>query len=161
PAGATKTVSLTVRISAFLPGTVTSIVNDGLKVDSSQGVVTESSPHITPIAPAHAVSLSPATQTDGTRDGQSLDYVVHVHNNGSRPDSYSLGVSGNTFPPQVFDASGTTPLTTTPTVAPGATTDVRVRVTVPANAANATTDHATVTATSVADGTVNGSSTVN
>jgi uncharacterized repeat protein (TIGR01451 family) len=160
PAGGTRSVTLTVRISPTLRPSVTSIVNDQVRVTSDQHANTSGSPHTTPIAPAHSVAVTPATQTDGTRVGQSLDYVVHLRNLGFNADSYTVAVSGNTFPTTVVDASGA-PLTTTPTVAPGATTDIRVRVAVPATAANATTDHATVTATAVADATATGSATVN
>jgi hypothetical protein len=140
---------------------VTSILNDHIAVSSAQHASTSSSPHITPIAPAHAVTVLPSTQTDGTRVGQSLDYPVHLRNLGFSADSYTVGVSGNSFSTTVLDPTCTTALVTTPTVASGASTDVCVRVTVPAAAADGTTDHATVTATSVAAPSVSGSGTVN
>ena len=102
------------------------------------------------------MTVTPATQTDGTRVGQSLDYAVHLSNVGFSADSYTVGVAGNSFTTTVLDATCTTPLATTPTVASGATTDVCVRVAVPSAATDGTTDHATVTATSVAAPTVSG-----
>jgi len=161
PAGGSTSVTLTVRISPTLDPSVTSIVNDRIGVTSAQGVGTSGSPHTTPIAPAHAVAVAPATQTDGTRVGRSLDYHVSVHNLGFLADSYHVAVSGNAFPTSVLDTTCTTPLGTTPGVTPGGTTDVCVKVDVPAGAANGTTDHATVTATSAADATASGTATVN
>jgi uncharacterized repeat protein (TIGR01451 family) len=161
PAGGSTSVTLTVRIASPLASSVTSIVNDNIAVTSAQGAGTSSSPHVTPIAPAHGAVVAPATQTDGTRVGQSLDYHVSVHNVGFLADSYHVGVSGNTFPTSVLDATCSAPLPTTPSVAPGGTTDVCLRVSVPAGSADGTTDHATVTATSVADGSASGSGTVN
>jgi uncharacterized repeat protein (TIGR01451 family) len=160
PAGGSRSVTLTVRISNALDPSVTSIVNDRISVTSAQGVGTSSSPHVTPIAPAHGTSVLPATQTDGTRVGQSLDYHVNVRNAGYLADSYHVTVSGNAFPTQVLDSTCSAPLGTTPSVAPGGTTDVCVRVSVPAGTANAATDHATVTATSVGDPSVSGSAAV-
>jgi hypothetical protein len=61
----------------------------------------------------------------------------------------------------VLDATCTSPLSSTPSIAAGASTDVCVRVAVPSAAADGTTDHATVTATSVADSAVTGSAAVN
>ncbi len=159
PAGGSKSVTLTVHISGSLSPSVTAIVNDNISVTSAQHVSTSSSPHTTPIAPAHAVAVTPSAQTDGTRVGQSLDYAVHVRNLGFDADSYTVAASG-TFTTTVLDATCTSPLTTTPTVAAGASTDVCVRVAVP-SVADGTTDHATVTATSVADSSVSGSAAIN
>jgi uncharacterized repeat protein (TIGR01451 family) len=161
PAGGSTSVTLTVRISSSLASSVTSIVNDRVDVTSAQGVGTSGSPHTTPIAPAHAVTVAPATQTDGTRVGHSLTYHVSAHNLGFMADSYHVTVSGNAFPTTVLDSTCTNPLSTTPSVAAGGTGDVCVRVDVPANAADGTTDHATVAMTSSADATVSGSATVN
>ena len=60
-------VKFTVRINPSLSSRVKSIVNDGYKATSAEGPSTTGSPHITPIAPPYAVSLTPATQTDGAR----------------------------------------------------------------------------------------------
>jgi uncharacterized repeat protein (TIGR01451 family) len=158
-AGATVSVKLTVRISPALSSSVKAIVNDHVAVTSAQNVGTSSSPHSTPIAPAHGVLVTPATQTDGNRVGSSVDFTVHLRNVSFNSDSYTVAVSGNTFPTTVLDATCTSPLTTTPTVASGASTDVCVRVAVPGGAANATVDTATITAASVADPSATGSAT--
>jgi uncharacterized repeat protein (TIGR01451 family) len=159
PAGGSVSLSLTVRISPSLKKTVTQIVNDRITVNSAEHASTSSSPHATPIAPAHGAALTPATQTDGAHTGQSVDYTVHLRNTSFNADSYTASATG-TFPATVLDATCTSPLTTTPTVASGASTDVCVRVSVPDGTANGTTDHVTVTAASVADSTATGSATV-
>jgi hypothetical protein len=160
PAGSTKSVTLTVHIDGSLPASVNSIVNDRISVTSAQNASTSSSPHTTPIAPAHGVAVSPATQTDGTRVGQSLTYTVHLRNISFNGDTYQVSVSGNSFSTSVLDPTCTSPLSTTPTVAPGASTDVCVRVDVPGGATDGTTDTATITATSSADASATGSGTV-
>ncbi len=71
-----------------------------------------------------------------------------VANQGYTADSYNLGTSG-TWPTTTYDATCTTPLTTTPTVAGGAWTTVCVKVAVPASAANDAKDTEHLTVTSV------------
>jgi uncharacterized repeat protein (TIGR01451 family) len=159
PAGGETSVDLTVKISAGLPGSVTAIVSDGVTVRSDQGVDTSGSPHTIAIAPAHAVSASPATQKGGARVGTDATYTVHLNNNGFQADSYALSTTGS-WPATTYDATCTTPLTATPTLAAGAGTDVCVKVSVPASAANDATSDTTVTATSSADGTVSATATL-
>jgi hypothetical protein len=150
PAGGSKQVQLTVRIDARLKHKVTTIVNDGYAARSAEGPSTTGSPTSTKIAPAHAVELTPATQTDGARGGQSVTYPLTVRNLGFNADSYTMSVT-SAFPASVLDSTCTTPLTTTTSVAPGGTTGVCVRVTVPAGTADSTVNSATVKATSVGD----------
>jgi uncharacterized repeat protein (TIGR01451 family) len=159
PAGASKQVTLSLTIAAALKKKVGSIVNDGYQATSAQGPSATGSPVVTPIAPDHAVTLAPATQTDGAHVGQSVTYPVTVANRGARTDSYTMSVS-SAYPATVLDASCSTPLTTTATVDPGATTDVCIRVTAPAGAANGDVNTATVKATSVADQAVSGAAAV-
>ncbi|HEY0449158.1 hypothetical protein [Actinophytocola sp.] len=159
PAGESTTVDLTVRIASSLPGSVTSIVNDGIVVDSAEGVDATGSPHTVKIAPAHALAVSPATQKGGARVGTDASYTVHLANNGYQPDSYAMSTA-SPWPATAYDATCTTPLTSTPTIAPGGGTDVCVKVSVPAAAANDATNDTTVTATSAADSTVSGSATL-
>jgi uncharacterized repeat protein (TIGR01451 family) len=159
PAGATTSVDFTVRISSRLPGSVTSIQSDGVTVRSDQGVDASGSPHTVPIAPAHLVTVAPATQKGGARVGTDATYSVHLTNKGYQADSYALSATGS-WPATTYDATCTTPLTSTPAVAPGAGTDVCVKVAVPASAANDATSDTTVTATSAADGTVSATATL-
>jgi uncharacterized repeat protein (TIGR01451 family) len=157
--GDSAKVSFTVRISPSLGRRVHEIVNDGYRATSSQGPSTTGSPTITPIAPPYAVTLAPATQTDGARTGQSVNYTVTATNRGFRADSYSMSVS-SPYPASVLDATCSTPLTTTPGVAPGGTIDVCVKVTVPAGAANGNVNTATVRATSAGDPSVSATATL-
>jgi photosystem II stability/assembly factor-like uncharacterized protein len=157
PAGGSTTVHLGVRISSGLKK-VTAIINDGLRATSAQGPFSTGSPVSTPIAPPYAVGLTPATQTDGARPGTTVTYPLTVKNLGFSTDSYTLSSSGGTDPISFLDATCTTPLTTTATVAPGSTTAVCVKATVPAGATGTST--ATVTATSVGSPGVSAAATV-
>jgi uncharacterized repeat protein (TIGR01451 family) len=160
PAGGSVSVHLTVAIANTLKNKVTAIVNDGVKAASAQGPSTTGSPRVTPIAPPYAVSVGPATQTNGARVGSSASYIVTVKNIGSNADSYAISTSGGTYTASVLDSTCTTALTTTATVAPGATVDVCVKVAVPANVPNGATSTTTVTATSVGSSSVSGSASV-
>jgi uncharacterized repeat protein (TIGR01451 family) len=162
-AGASITRTLTVNIANALKNKVKSITNDGFVAATTVGSPTFStsgSPVITPIASAFSVGVTPATQTDGARLGGSVDYTVHVKNLGFNADTYHLSSSGGTYTVAFLDATCTSSQTTTPSVSPGASTDVCVRVTVPAGAANGDVNTATVTATSSGDSSVSGSATV-
>jgi uncharacterized repeat protein (TIGR01451 family) len=159
PAGGSVTVHFTVSVANAIKNKVKAIVNDGLKATSAQGPSTTGSPFITPIAPPYAVSLTPATQTDGGRVGTNVAYTVTVKNLGFNADSYTLSAA-STWTASFFKADCTTPQTTTPSVAAGATTNVCVKIAVPAGAGNGDTNTATVTATSVTSSGVSASSTL-
>ncbi|TDO52843.1 putative repeat protein (TIGR01451 family) [Kribbella sp. VKM Ac-2571] len=154
PAGGSITVHLGVRITNSKK--LTAIVNDGVRVVSAEGPFTTGSPVTTSIAPAYAVSVSPATQTDGGRPATIVSYPLSVKNLGYTTDSYTLSSSGGTFPVAFFDSTCTTPATTTPAVAPGATAAVCAKVTVGASGSST----ATVTATSVGSPGVSGSASI-
>jgi uncharacterized repeat protein (TIGR01451 family) len=160
PAGGSVSVQLTVNIAAALKNKVSAIINDGVKATSAEGPFTTGSPRITPIASPYAVAVSPATQTDGARAGSSVSYTVSVKNLGFTSDSYTMSASGGTFPVTFYNSTCTTALTTTPAVSPGASTDVCVKVAVPASATDGTTSTATVTATSVGSPGVSAGATV-
>jgi predicted alpha-1,2-mannosidase len=106
-----------------------------------------------PPAPAHAVTLTPATQKGGGRVGAAATYTEHLTNAGYEADSYTVS-STSTWTAHVYDASCTTPLSTTATVQPGDSVDLCVKVSVPASAANADTSDTTITATSTTDSSV-------
>jgi uncharacterized repeat protein (TIGR01451 family) len=159
PAGGSVSVNFALKIIPNLASTVHSIVNDGIVVQSAQGVDTAGSPHTVPIAPAHAVAVSPATQTGAARVGSDASYTVHVTNNGYQTDSYAI-TSSSTWPATAYDATCTTPLTTTPTVQAGDTVDVCVKVGVPAATADGVRSDTTVSATSTGAATVSASATL-
>jgi uncharacterized repeat protein (TIGR01451 family) len=160
PSGGSVAVHLTVQIDPKLRANVVKIKNDGVRVASAEGPSTTGSAVVTTIAPAYGVRLTPPNQTDGARAGSSVTYPVTVVNIGFTPDSYTLSSSGGRFAVSFLDATCTTPQTTTPTVAPGASTTVCVKVDVPADTTDNETNVATVTATSVGDPSVSASTTV-
>lgn len=160
PAGGSIAVHLTVKISPSLRSSVKSIVDDGYRATSAQGPSANGSPVTTPIAPAYSLSVSPATQTGGAHAGQSQTYIVTVTNLGYKTDSYTMTSTGGTFSVSLFDASCTTALTTTPSVIAGGSTNVCVKVAVPAGATDGTASTSTITATSVGSPTVSGSATI-
>jgi uncharacterized repeat protein (TIGR01451 family) len=153
PAGDSIELQLTVSIDNSLDPAVTQIVDDGLTVTADGGFGTTGSPHATVIAPANAVTTDPSDQTGGAKVATSIDYTVHVTNQGFLTDDYALSVAGD-FPSETLDASCTTPTTTTPDIAAGDSTDVCVRVEVPAGASNDQVGDNTLTVTSAGDPTV-------
>jgi len=159
-AGASVSVHLTVQISSSLKSKTASIVDDGFKVTSAQGAFANGSPTVTPIAPPYAVELTPASQTGGAHVGDSVKYIVSIHNLGYTTDSYNMSSSGGTYTVTFLDSTCTTPLTTTPSVIAGASTNVCVKVDVPAGASSGDSSTSTITATSVASPTVSSSGTV-
>jgi predicted alpha-1,2-mannosidase len=106
-----------------------------------------------PPAPAHAVTFTPATQKGGGRVGTDATFTERLTNAGYQADSYTVS-SSSTWPAHVYDASCTTPVTTTATVQPGDSIDLCIKVSVPASAANGATSDATITATSTTDSSV-------
>ncbi|MDH2416529.1 hypothetical protein [Nocardioides sp. CER19] len=155
PAGGSVSVTFRVTIAASLPASVTSIVDDGLHVGSAQGVDANGSPNVKAMSAAHSVAVSGST-LEGARVGTAASFAEHLTNRGYQPDAYAVTAPGGS----VFAADCTTPLTTTPTVQPGDSTDVCVKVTAPAAAADDSTSATTVTATSTGDGTVSASATL-
>jgi uncharacterized repeat protein (TIGR01451 family) len=153
-------VSFQVSVASALAKKVTAITNDGVTVSSAQGVGTSGSPFTTPIAPAYAVSLAPASQTNGAKGPASVDYHVSVINGGFNTDSYSLSHSGEAagFTVAFLDSTCTTSISTTPSVAGGDSTDVCVRIGIPAG--SATTSFTNVKATSVGNAAVSGGAVV-
>ena len=117
---------------------------------------TTGSPHDTAIAPPNGVSVSPASDIEAGKDGQAATFIEHVKNEGYRTDRYTVDVSGGSWTGTAYDPTCTTPLTTTPSVAAGRTTNVCVKVNVPANATEQDTNDTTLTVTSVADSSVTG-----
>jgi uncharacterized repeat protein (TIGR01451 family) len=160
PAGSNVSVHLRVQIDPELRSKVTSIVDDGFGAKSAQGETANGSPTVTPIAPPFAVTVSPGSQVDGARVGQSVSYQVTLTNLGYKTDSYTMASSSSTFPVGFFDPACVTALTATPSVAPGASTNVCVKVGVPGGATDSATNTATVTATSKGSSTASGAATI-
>ncbi|HEY3528694.1 MAG TPA: hypothetical protein VGK78_06045 [Nocardioides sp.] len=157
PAGGNVSVSFSAVIDPALANSVTEIVNDGIVVKDQYGVATTGSPHATPIAPPHGLTVAPDSGVEGARVGNSATFVEHLTNDGYQTDSYAVGASGGAWSAAVYDATCTTPMTSTPTVQAGDSVDVCVKVDVPADAADNATNDTTFTATSNADSSVTGS----
>ena len=159
PAGGQVQVHLSVTIDAHLPSSVSAIVDDGLVVHANGGVGTTGSPHPTAIAAAHAVSVAPAEQSGGGKVGTTATYHVAVANDGYADDTYQVTSSG-TWASTVYDSTCTTALTSGVAVTSGETSDVCVKVDIPAGAGEGDHDATTVTATSTADASVSGTGTL-
>jgi uncharacterized repeat protein (TIGR01451 family) len=152
----------TVGIANALQNKVKTITNDDITVTSAQGAGTTGSPTITPIAPPFSVAVAPATQTDGGRPGTNVDYKLTLTNLGFNSDTYKLSSTGGTWTTSYLDATCTNPLAgdSTDVVPSGGSTQVCVRVAIPANAADGATNNATVAATSLGDPAVAGTATI-
>jgi hypothetical protein len=123
-------------------------------------VSTTGSPFYTAIAAPTAVSVSPTTDIEGGKDGQTATFIEHISNDGFRSDQYDVSTSGGSWSSTVYDASCTTPITTTPAIAGGDTTDVCVKVDVPGSAIEQDTNDTTLTVTSETDSAATASATM-
>jgi uncharacterized repeat protein (TIGR01451 family) len=158
--GGSVTVHLRVSIDAALKKHVDSIVDSGVTATSAQGPSTTGSPVVTTLAQKFGVDLSPASQTDGARVGTSASYHVTVTNEGFQSDTFNLSSSGGTYTVSLFDATCTTAITKTPTLAAGGTADVCVKVAVPTAATDGATSASTITATSAGNTSLSASGTL-
>jgi uncharacterized repeat protein (TIGR01451 family) len=161
--GGSITLHLKVKIDA-LKKKVDSIVNDGSSATSAQGPSTTGSPVVTPIAPQYAAGITPATQSDAAHVGSFVNYHISVTNLGfnASGDSFTMSSSGGVDTVSFFNSNCTTPLggNRTGTLAPGASADVCVKVTVTAGATDGDVNTATLTATSVGGPPASGSATI-
>jgi hypothetical protein len=160
PAGGSVSLHLIVQIDPEFETEVKSIVNDGFKVRSAQGPFATGSPTVTAIAPPYSVTMGPASQTDGARPGKTVTYPVTLKNLGYKTDHYNMSAGGTgTFPVTFYDSTCTTAAPSTPELAAGATTNVCVKVSIPATGTG--TSASTITATSAGSPTTSASATVN
>jgi uncharacterized repeat protein (TIGR01451 family) len=159
PAGGSVSLAFRTRISPTLSASVTSLVNSRLTVTSAQGPSTTGSAVVTPIAAPYALSVAPATQTDGGRVGTTVTYPATITNRGYKADSYTVATTGGTFAATVYASDCVTPLATTAQVAAGGSTGICVGVVIPAAAADGDSSSATLTVTSAGSATVTGTAT--
>jgi uncharacterized repeat protein (TIGR01451 family) len=160
PAGGSIHLSYSATIDPGLASSITAITNDGIVVKNASGTLTTGSPHTTPIAPAHALSVSPKSGLEGAKDGRQSSFTEHLTNDGYMTDSYAVTTSGGNWSGTVYDSTCTTPITSTGPLTAGASVDVCVKVDVPADAPDNATNDTTFTATSNADSSVTGSATL-
>jgi uncharacterized repeat protein (TIGR01451 family) len=159
PAGGSASVTYSTRIDPNLPSSITAITNDGIVVKDATGVATTGSPHTTGIAAPHGLEVGPTSRVAGAKVGTDATFVEHLTNTGYATDSYAVSTTG-VWPSAVYDASCTTPLTTTPSVAAGDTADVCVKIAVPADADEAQTSDVTFNAQSTSDPSVSATATI-
>jgi Dockerin type I domain len=77
------------------------------------------------------LSVQPVFQTQYTPSGDSAIYFLTIHNDGTTADSYDLVDSNSVWDISIFDESGSTPISSTPEVAPEDSVEVMVKVAVP------------------------------
>ncbi len=94
--------------------------------------------------------LEPVSQDTTGAGLDTVWYQVTITNDGVYNDTYTLTVSGNTWPVSVWDESGLIPLDETPSMYPDQSMNLSVRVEVP-ETFNGESDHAILTATSIGD----------
>ncbi len=157
--------STTVTFTVFITngGGLTSgsvITNDGYLAKSAEGPGAVGSPYYMTLSPANAVLVTPDSQLDGTRNGQSITYTIDIENRGFNADVYQLSKTGNAWPTTLWNAAFTAQITQTASVAPGAITTIGVKVDVPAAALNNATDDVTVTVKSTGNAAVSGVATI-
>jgi uncharacterized repeat protein (TIGR01451 family) len=157
--GSNVVVHFTVSIASALKNKVNAIVNDGFRATATGGFGTTGSPFITPIAPPYAVTVAPATQTDGGRVGTSVKYQLTIRNRGFNADKYAVSAASG-WAATFYDATCTTPLTTTATVSAGGSAVVCAKVAVPAAVTNGATNTANVTVTSVGSSSVTATASI-
>lgn len=158
PKGRSIRLTFGVKLDSPQPAGATSTVLDGVTVISAQGPGATGSPHSTAFAAPYGVTLAPA-QTGAAKPGTSVTYPMHVTNTGYKRDAYTVAATG-TWTTTVYDATCTTPVTTTASLSPGRSLDLCVSVAVPANATDSQTQPSTVTVTSVGKPSVTASATL-
>ncbi|MDT8304957.1 MAG: FixG Ig-like domain-containing protein [Anaerolineae bacterium] len=128
------------------PGALTTESDTVSVTATSQGDATKQaiSQLTTLVLPVYSVRLSP-DQARGGLPGATVMYTLTVSNTGNRADSYDLDVAGNAWP-AVLSA-------TSVAVAPGASAQFGVAVSIPPGALTTESDTVSITATSQGDAT--------
>jgi uncharacterized repeat protein (TIGR01451 family) len=160
PAGGSITLHFSVRIESGLSPNVRKITNPPVVVSADEIATVTGSPYDTKIAAPNGVRVLPGSDTEGGKDGQSATFIEHIANEGFRTDSYNVSVSGGSWTAAVYDATCTTPITTSPSIAAGQTANVCVKVDVPGGAAEQDTNDTTLTVTSTEDSGITDSATL-
>jgi uncharacterized repeat protein (TIGR01451 family) len=100
----------------------------------------------------HGVALTPVTDAKSSAPGTTVHYTLQLTNQGNITDTFNLTQSGASWTVALSDVSVE--------LAAGASTEVTVSVTIPANAADGASDTVTITATSQSDEEVTATSTL-
>ena len=141
--------TLSVTIPALAPGGShdTAVITAASSLDPQQSALVQA----TTTALRAGVGLAAQTQAASGAPGEMVVYTFVVRNNGSHADTFALSAAG-TWASQLPASSGL--------LASGETFTVTLRVTIPADAADGSTDETTLTVTSGLDGSVSGSTQV-
>ncbi|MCB0162619.1 MAG: multicopper oxidase domain-containing protein [Anaerolineae bacterium] len=144
PLAAGETVQITVDVT-IPAGAIDGESDTATVTVTSQASVStfaSSSLTTTAITPIYDVSVAPASGAQSSAPGDVVAYSLDVTNNGNVVDTFDVSVGGN-----IWTTSAPTPVGP---LTPGETAQINVVVTIPAEAANGSSDTATVTATSQA-----------
>jgi uncharacterized membrane protein len=141
--GASASVTVTVTVPA---GAASGAMDTATVTTTSQGDASKqaSASLVTTVGSVHAGTLSPKTDHKAANPGAQVAFTVTVQNSGNAADTFSLALSGQEWA-TTLSSSAVGPL------AAGASGNVTVTVTVPADAQGGDEDAAIVTATSQAD----------
>lgn len=157
PAGGSISVQATVHIADNAKG---KLLNKNYSVSSAEGANARGTPRPLRIAKPARAGLAPAYQFNGDNPGDDVTYPLTVRNLGFNQDTFTLSANGNTFPTTIEDATCTTPITQTDPMAPGATQDICVRVSIPNGTSGGTTSTAEIRAVSQNDSSIQATATV-
>lgn len=92
--------------------------------------------------------ISPAFRDSAGRAGDTLSYVITIKNWGRLADSYDLQALDNFWPVSFWNVDGTTPISTTGSVAPKATLEFLAKVKIPDSTHYGDSDKAQIRITS-------------
>jgi hypothetical protein len=109
----------------------------------------------------YEVLVEPYEQAQYGPAGDTTGYMLTAVNLGLLEDAYDLSVSGNAWTTLFYDATGSTEITSTSSVAGGDSAEFMVKVVVPSDAAPHASDQATITVTSQGDPNMSSTAVVN
>jgi len=115
------------EISAQSPGTDVSYYLLGIDVDGKA----DTTDTFTFRVIDYGLSLAPAADTTTGPVDDTLWYSLRVTNTGVYADDYALSIAGNYWATAIYDAAGTTPISSTGSLVGDAYLDFSVRVIVP------------------------------
>jgi len=101
-----------------------------------------------------AVNLTSANSHQYVPAGDTALFPLNVKNTGVNPDGYMLSDSGGIWDATIYNAAGTTPITSTGIMPPGDSLDILVKVVVPPGAIMLSSDSCYIRADSVNQSTV-------
>ncbi len=145
-APASLNVHVTVQASANVH-TGDLITNSDYSASFVQGSLLKGSPNSIAIAAPYNLSLSPASQADGTRPGRSVTYTLSVQNLGYLNTSVNLTASGNKWSTTFWNNKFNAQINSLTGVGPALTGVFGVKVSVPVTATGTMTDNVSIIVT--------------